>query len=402
MRIAQTDKQPKTVAEAMKACGVLAETEDQRKQILGQLGRYLKEHASIVIGRGDSEIHMSGFVGGLGALSAKDKVDFFAGKIPGGSEAELFWLSQAFSGGLWGEVVDEASKNLQKELEDRAMELLSLFRKRETNESGAGSCFSVLINYVDEESEQAREAFSDLLTKLDIENRAWFFPVVPRRLIQEKVLDVVRQDFFSSEMSTQSRDQLVGGLDDSNNFGQAIETKPDFGLQIIEELLINQLTDSSPLEFKSFATMMVVDNERESTYSPFGGSASDKGVPVSGSDVVARRLLDTLGVRILIEHAEKSDAPLAARAAKIVKRIRSLDGYKKAKQREQFAALKIEEDLQAIEAFAKGDGHDTGAGGGNKFSSFVRSKFEQRQSSGGGGLGGGGFGRGGFGQGGVF
>jgi len=220
LRIAMTDKQPKTVADAMKACGVLAETEDQQKRILVQLSRYLKEHASMVIGRGNSEIHMSGFVGGLGAFPAKEKVGFLANKIRSGSDAEMFWLSQAFSEGLWGDVVDDANKALRKELEDRAAELLSLFSQRKKFDSGAGACFGMLIRHVDKESEKTSKTVSDVLLKFSNENLPGVIYPVPKNLINDDVLEKVRQFVFSKEATVDNRNQLVSGLFSRDVFGQ--------------------------------------------------------------------------------------------------------------------------------------------------------------------------------------
>ncbi len=398
LRIAMTDKQPKTVAEAMKACGVLAETEQQRKQILVQLGSYLREHASIVLDGGDSETYMSGFVGALAGLPASDKVDFFANKIPDGSDAEMLWLSQAFSSGVFANAITGSQTAMQNELGDRAIELLKLFADRESCQWGACSAFQVLVRYVDSDSKEAQEIVSDLLLKLGTEARAGIFQRIPSVLVLDSVLEAVKKDLFSQGTSPRSRDQLVGGLDNVE-FGPTgvIQPEPDFGIEIIEDLLVNQLTDSSPLEFENYAVMYVVDG-REQQRGFGGGVAVKEEDKVTGVDVVTRRLLNTICVRILDEHSDKSGDAFAKKAAKIVQRIRSQEGFKDAIQRKSFALLSIEQDLKAIEAFAEGE-RSGGEGGGNQFSTFVNASFENRQHGGydgGFGHGGGGFGGGVF------
>jgi len=176
-----------------------------------------------------------------------------------------------------------------------------------------------------------------------------------------------------------------------------VVVEPGIALKLIEDLLINQLTEPSPLEFGRYAKMLL-DGDHEYLPSPYGGgggfggggNTKSENEQVEGADVVARRLLDVICLRILDEHENKPDTKFAAKAAKIVDRIRSLDGYKNAQKRELFDSLRIEQDLRTIKKFASGDSGDTGRGGGPGFSSFVKAIAEQRkQQQGGGGLGGG-------------
>ena len=374
LRVARTDKEPKTKANAITACGELCESDEQIKAFKGLLNEFLADHASLTIRGGDSKsgIYLSGFSAALATLSAADVVGFVESQVRDGSDEALFWTGFAFNENDFFERGHKYDQELDAEFKSKAMSLLEIFPQRKTHR-GSQLIFNRLLRYLDQESEHVAEKVTSILLASPPSLRQLYYTGCPRSLIDERFMEAFESDLLSPKSTPEIRDAVLWGIEISYRPQPAEDFRPELEMDIFERLLVDQLTNDSPLAFTSRSKMKTLNGAE--FVDGFGGGGFGAGglsKNFEGPVVVARRVLNMVAVRIEGQFKFSGKYEMAAKIAPTIRKILSHETYLQSKKSDAFVTLQIDQDLNAVLDFAAGKA-------GSSFGSFTSAQWLQQR-----------------------
>ena len=130
LETAKTDRSPKTVANAIRACGALAETETEVKELFEVMNRAAQRHGNAVVDGGIDDEVMSVMLTAIWNQPPERAVDFVAEQLKNGNSRSLQFCTWILVGGFDESTAPDISK-LNQSFASRLDELLPLATKRD-------------------------------------------------------------------------------------------------------------------------------------------------------------------------------------------------------------------------------------------------------------------------------
>ena len=360
-QIARTDKQPKTKADAIKACGALCESESQIEQFKTLLNDFLADHATIVLGGEGtaSETYTDGYSAALAALPPGHILDFVKSQVRQGSDAAVFWTGLAFNENYFNDRGPKFGEELEKEFKSNAMSILEVFPQRKTYE-GSYLIFNRVLSHLNPESEEVQNRVTALLIASPKLLHSCFYQLPPS-FIGDELLASIESELFSPNSTAGSKDQFLFKFEGSYHRQPKEILRPELEIGIFGifgKVLVDQLTSDSPLAI-GYPTQMTVVNGKV-IFSGIAGPPENSNT-FEGSVVITRRLLSMIAARIDDQFQSEGTSDLAVKVAPAIRKILSHKKYLQSKKSLAFAELQIDQDLNAILEFAAGKKGELGS-----------------------------------------
>ena len=353
-KVLETNQDAFKQAKAMKACTAFLASNDRKEELDAMLQKFLSQRAPLSsFGQDDDEyIRFLGFAEAFGKLSPVRTVEFLKLQLKEGGEIPLEWTFKA----LFARRVSRSSRALKNELKSKAGELLTLISNRK-KEGSVNYIFEFIVKRVLEkpltvDSLDAIRSVLIALTPMDLFKAVEF---VPEHLVTADLFVSTKTKLLAKETSTKERDELIEAL---MKLDDNIYRKTNVPVnEVYAALLVNQLFDTTPVEFDEFQEMKIYTKKTSdgveyrsieaSVTTPRGFTK----IEIKDPTVVPRKLLNKICERLLIK---KQKNPQAA-AAKIYSKIAnaSSNGEDLSRNRsELFKTLEIERDLDALNKLA--------------------------------------------------
>ena len=143
LEIAKTDRSPKIVANAIRACGALAETEPEVKELFEVMSGAARRHGNAVVDGGIDDEVMSVMLKAIWNQPPERAVDFVKEQLKNGNSRSLQFCTWILVGGFNNSTTPDIEK-LDQAFASRLFELLPLAAKRDKLVGSlVGAAFSV-------------------------------------------------------------------------------------------------------------------------------------------------------------------------------------------------------------------------------------------------------------------
>ena len=378
LKVLESDQDPKTQAEAIKACATLYESIGQDDTIVALLKSFVKRHATNKNSLQDAD-QLAGFLGFgevLEKLPPKTVVDFFKYQLKQGDEITIGWAYLAMLKPRDPRKISIFTKlqayspELDKELKANAIELLHLIAARDRVDP-----YDYLLDFTiknllkDPVSDDAITAIRELVVKFEPKVLLKVANWVPDHVLDEQLFASVRTRVFAADTKATERDELIEGLIKTEKRAKG---KATFILETLAEVIANQTFASNKIEFNEFQRMKVwgakdpSKNGKGFRLPGFFMSDAFKKLEIKGNAVVARKLLSHICQRLL----DKDVASPEAIAKKVLAIQLKASSEKTADltKPENYDKLKIDFDLKELRKLSEKQS--------GKFSDFIRGKKE--------------------------
>jgi len=415
VQIAENDREPQTVADAIAACSFLAEGK-HKEQFIALLRKLVRQHGtahaslvnSVASSGGVGDTYFSGFVKAISRLEPDEIVEFVQTEIESGNERSLGFCS-CMTGYTQFEDISNVPilmKKLKLDLEPLFARLIKTELEFDTNVQ-AFLDFGLL---------HSGKTSSDLalpkecIGKLDVEKRPWVYRSFMQRFRKGEFDEMVEADFFDPKTDGATRLSILHALETRVNggggggFGSGggglggggMGSYPITNPQLLNRLLTRSIEsvanmDQPELDFGTHAEFWYDDDgengvSRDLNNNITGWAKKDGTLtPVKPEDIksvrgrtaIVRHLLSRLCRNLCNSPPKDDDLEVVQSFVKkmtgsgtLVEQIRGAD---------EFSELKIRDDLETIPVLLKGNAEC------DDFSKFVVKQNRGRFGGGGGG-----------------
>ena len=359
LKVLENDQDPKTQAEAIKACATLYESIGQIDIIEALLKSYVKRHASDrdFLQNPDEVAGFLGFKEALKKLPPKSVVDFFKYQLKQGDEITIAW---AYLGILKTKdprqlsiftKLQVYSPELDKELKSNAINLLHLIAARDNVDPYDYLLIFVVENLLkDQVTDDAIAAIRELIVKFEPKVLLKVANRVPVSVLDEQLFASVRTRLFAADTKAAERDELIKGL---IKIEKRAKGKASFILETLAEVIANQMYAHERIEFDELQKMKVNAAKNPNEKGEFSRASiwfipkGFKVLEIKGSAVVARTLLDGICERLLAKDTT-APAEIAKKISLILSEASSNKNAIDPSKLEHFNQLKINLDLEEL------------------------------------------------------
>ncbi len=409
MQIAKYDREPKTLADAIAACGFLAEG-DNKESFIALLRQLVRQHGkatSELTTNGGSNandpanIYFTAFHTAVFQLDNIEIVNFIQREIESGNENSL-----GFCGGLLANAFFDGNIDTIREFRKQLKLNINPLLKRicegkvelNTNlQSFLGECFRQAKTEVDV------SLCKQAINTLDVQDRPWVYSIFLIRFPNGELDKLIESDFLADSTDGETRESFVWTLEVSNpnpNFGGGgLATAPvpmAHQRALLNRLLLGAMArmfnDEEPnLKFKRFERIYFTEDrviptslrqDGELLWQQLGGNLTDvkpEGMQeTKGTAAIVRHLLSKLCQQASNRGLESDQRDALKTFAR--KLTQSNKAYKDLAKTKEFEDLKINEDLKALMNVVKGE-YDR-----DKFSRFAKPESNRFGGGGGGGV----------------
>ena len=250
MVVAKNDREPKTVADAIAACGTLAtgKQEDEFITLLRTLvRRYGAAHCNPVqYGSGvptPTQILFTGFVQAMSQLEPTEIVDFVRTEIESGNGRSLGFCS-CMTGYIDYDNDHEKSRELFEKLSFDISPVLQRVIKEELKFNTNARAF-LEFAMQNQHAKPSLELAKDFMRKLEVVDRPWIYHLFMKRFNSGEFDEMVEADFFSKSTKGESRQAILHSLSISYGFGGVggggLVTFPSPNAELINRLLTKSI-----------------------------------------------------------------------------------------------------------------------------------------------------------------
>ena len=404
MAIAKKDREPKTVSDAIVACGFLID-EGNKNRFVALLRQLARQHGKAgcnltTFGGQTSQLDEANvyFAGILKAINQLEPIEvsrFVQGEIEFGNENSL-----GFCSGIFHNAFFNGNGDKRKEFVDRMLNIDPLLKRIRDGQvkldwniqSFFADCFRQTKTEVD------LDLCKDAIRTLDVEERPWTYQSFMTKFKAGEFDTMIESDFFADSTDSSIRESFIHSLKFSGySSGMGVggggvfrAPKPDHRTllsRLLMESIVRTLYEDKPkLTFKTYQYICFTDDRVVTTSVGQNGemywmsktdgltrNKPDGMSEVRGKAAVARHLFTELCQNVSSRPLEDDERD------ELVAFFKEMAEGSKVTRTEEFSDLKIPQDADALLRLVKGDGDE------KDFSYFVPPKNSGRVFGGGGG-----------------
>ncbi|QEG20462.1 serine/threonine protein kinase [Mariniblastus fucicola] len=400
-KIAENDREPKTVADAIAACAVLAEA-DQKKIFFSLFRSLIRQHGASQLtpdaihgNEGSDEVYFNGFSKAILQFKNAEIVEFIQTEIDTGNEQSIGFCSSLINYGLSGGFSVSANRltEFQTLLRLNCNRLLQrICDKKIALDTNVRFFLTTVLNRKKTVANLSLAKKS--IIHLKVSDRPWVYQSFIDHFGDNSFDGMIEADFLAESTSGATRESLLSMLlrnfDSGETYapaGEPIYTANSFKVRL--PLAIRLITKSISLKFEDDSTDLKFDSWQTLSFNEhgiasngtgglggggFGGGATTVNVQqIKGLPAVVRHLLSQLCEIVSENELADNDRETVRDAVKAI----TDDDFKplKSSEKEEFEKLKIEDDLKALLNFINGKTKEA------EFSTFV-SVLPNRQNGG--------------------
>ena len=413
MRIAKNDREPKTVSDAIAACGFLAEGENKERfvALIRQLARqHGKAGCNLTTFGGqtgqpdEANVYFAGLIKAINRLEPIEVSRFVQGEIESGNENSI-----GFCSGIFRNASFNGDGDKRKEFTDQVLKIDPLLKRIRDGHVKLGWNLQPFFNecFRQGKTEIDLGLCKEAIRTLEVKDRPYMYQTFTKKFKAGEFDAMIESDFFAESTDGETREAFIHSLKISKysfSFGggfggggggfqtASIENQNQRSLltELLMESIVRTLNEDKPkLKFRTHQYIYFTDDRVVTTSEGQNGEMywmsknqgllrkKPKGMSkAQGTAAIVRHLITEL-CQIAFDAESFQDNERDELVAFIRKLTESNKAYKDLAKTTEFGNLKIPEDLSTLLKVVNGNEDKEG------FSYFV-------PKNSGGGLGGGG------------